>query len=101
MFIDPKKISWGDKMKSWIPAIVGLGMLLLFIGVVYGKFAETETIMKIAGIIKDTGIFLSGIGFFIGAVTDTEEDKNIRLGMLVASAIIISMLVFSAIRYWI
>ncbi len=79
-------------MKSWIPAVVGLGILLLFIGVVYGIYADTSKEKETAAAIKDVGVFLSGIGLAIGALIDTEEDKFVRFGMLLSAAIIIGLL---------
>ena len=79
-------------MKSWIPGVVGLGILLLFIGVVYSVYADTSNELKTDHAVKDVGIFLTGIGLAIGALIDTEEDKFVRFGMLIASAIILGLL---------
>lgn len=77
-------------MKSWIVGVVGLGILLLFIGMIYGEFATDQT--DVVNSIKDVGVFLTGIGLAVGALTDTEEDKFVRFGMLIAAAIIIGLL---------
>jgi len=84
-------------MKSWIPGVVGLGILIIFIGIVYGieKPEKADTALEV----RDFGVFLTGIGLLIGALIDTEEDKFVRFGMLLAAAIIIGLLWGSLISY--
>ncbi|HHF56022.1 MAG TPA: hypothetical protein ENL42_03800 [Thermoplasmatales archaeon] len=79
-------------MKSWIPGVVGLGILLLFIGVVYGVYAEDQDAMETASAVEDVGVFLTGIGLILGALVDEGEDKIVRLGMLIAAALIIGLI---------
>ncbi len=90
-------------MKSWIPGIVGLGILLLLIGAAYyhsNYYGEQDQdAAKTAVLIKDIGIFLAAIGLALGGLIDTEEDKFVRFGMLVAAAIIIGLLWGSLISY--
>ena len=79
-------------MKSWIPGVVGLGILLLFIGVVYGVYADNQDAMDTASAVEDVGVFLTGIGLILGALVDEGEDKIVRLGMLIAAALIIGLI---------
>jgi len=79
-------------MKGWIPGVVGLGILLLFIGMIYGVYAEDQDALDNAAAVKHIGVFLTGIGLAVGALIDTEEDKTIRLGMLIAAALIIGLI---------
>jgi len=90
-------------MKSWIPGVVGLGILLLLIGAAYyhGNYygEQDPDAAKTAVWIKDIGIFLAAIGLALGGLIDTEEDKFVRFGMLLAAAIIIGLLWGSLISY--
>jgi len=79
-------------MKSWVPGVVGLGILLLFIGVVYGVYADNQDAMDTASAVEDVGVFLTGIGLILGALVDEGEDKLVRLGMLIAAALIIGLI---------
>jgi len=79
-------------MKSWIPGVVGLGILLLFIGMIYGVYAEDQDALDNAKAVEHIGVFLTGIGLAVGALVDTEEDKTLRLGMLIAAALIIGLI---------
>ncbi len=79
-------------MKSWVPGVVGLGILLLFIGVVYGVYADNQDAIKTASAVEDVGVFLTGIGLIVGALVDEGEDKIVRLGMLIAAALIIGLI---------
>ncbi|RLF44522.1 MAG: hypothetical protein DRN29_08300 [Thermoplasmata archaeon] len=79
-------------MKSWIPGVVGLGILLLFIGVIYGVYADTQDALDTASAVKDVGIFLAGIGLAVGALIDSEEDNYVRFGMLLAAALLMGLL---------
>ena len=79
-------------MKSWIPGVVGLGILLLFVGVIYGVYADDQDAKDTASAVEDIGVFLTGIGLVMGALIDTEEDNYVRFGMLLAAALIIGFL---------
>jgi len=79
-------------MKSWVPGVVGLGILLLFIGVIYGVYADNQDAMDTASAVEDVGVFLTGIGLILGALVDEGEDKLVRLGMLIAAALIIGLI---------
>jgi len=80
----------GNDMKSWITGVVGVGILLLFIGVIYGVYASGDT----AKAVEDTGVFLTGIGLVLGALIDEGEDKTVRLGMLISAALIMGLIWF-------
>ena len=79
-------------MKSWVPAIVGLGILLLFIGEIYGVYADTSKEKNTAEALDHVGIFLAGIGLAVGGLIDTEEDKFVRFGAILAAAILMGLL---------
>ena len=78
-------------MKSWIPAVVGLGILLLFIGEIYGVYASGDSI-KTAKALDHVGIFLAGIGLAVGGLMETEEDKFVRFGMILSAALFMGLL---------
>ena len=79
------------EMKSWVTGLVGLGILLLFIGEIYGVYATGDNV-KAADALDHVGIFLAGLGFALGGMIDTEEDKNVRLGLIIAAAIFMGLL---------
>jgi len=79
----------GIKMKSWIIIVVGIGIFILFAGMIYGEFVDNGEVVRA---IKHVGVFLTSTALFIGAMTDVEEDKFVRLAMLIAGAIIIGLL---------
>ncbi|MCD6171655.1 MAG: hypothetical protein J7J36_04485 [Thermoplasmata archaeon] len=79
-------------MKSWIPAVVGLGILLLFIGEIYGVYADTTKETQTAKALDDVGIFLAGIGLAVGGLIETEEDKFVRFGMILSAALFMGLL---------
>ena len=78
-------------MKSWVAGLVGLGILLLFIGEIYGVHA-TEDDVKTAADLCHVGVFLAGLGFALGGIVDTEEDKFVRFGLILAAAIFMGLL---------
>ena len=79
-------------MKSWVAGLVGLGILLLFIGEIYGVHADTTKESKTASDLDHIGIFLAGLGLALGGIVDTEEDKFVRFGMILAAAIFMGLL---------
>ena len=79
-------------MKSWIPAVVGLGILLLFIGEIYGVYADTTKGTQAAKALDHVGIFLAGIGLAVGGLIETEEDKFVRFGMILSAALFMGLL---------
>jgi len=79
-------------MKSWVAGLVGLGILLLFIGEIYGVHADTSKESNTARDLDNIGIFLAGLGLVLGGIVDTEEDKFVRFGMILAAAIFMGLL---------
>ena len=78
-------------MKSWIPALVGIGILLVFIGMVWGEYADKED-MDTVNTVTHLGIFLGGLGFVIGAMVDKEIDNYVRLAMIMGGALFMALL---------
>ncbi len=79
-------------MKSWIPALVGIGIILVFIGMVYGEYADDEDAMDAAHTVTHLGIFLGGLGFVVGAMVDDEIDTYLRLAMIIGGALFMALL---------
>ncbi|MEA2054239.1 MAG: hypothetical protein U9O96_03860 [Candidatus Thermoplasmatota archaeon] len=79
-------------MKPWIPAAVAIGIVLLFIGMVAGVYADDEDAINTSTVIADLGILIGGIGFAVGALVDTEIDNYTRMGMIIAGALFMALL---------
>ena len=82
----------GMEMKSWVAGLVGLGILLLFIGEIYGVYADTTKEKNAAEALDHVGVFLAGLGFALGGILDTDEDKFVRFGLILAAAIFMGLL---------
>ena len=78
-------------MKSWIPALVGIGIVLIFIGMVWGEYADKED-MDTVHTVTHLGIFLGGLGLVVGAMIDDGIDNYLRLAMIIGGALLMALM---------
>jgi hypothetical protein len=60
---------------------------------------NTRNVNAIGSVIQYVGLILLGLGMVLGALRDTELSPNVRLGMLIALAIIIGFKIGGALLY--